>query len=267
MTPAEIARYWEANAETWTRLVRSGYDVYRDELNTPAFFAMLPSIQDLTGLDVGCGEGSNTRLLAGRGARMQGVDIAPTFIRHAQALEALEPLNIRFRTADAMALPYPAASFDFVTAFMAMMDVADPGLALREAARVVRPGGFVQFSILHPCFVPHYRKVLRDPEGNPIALEIAEYFATDTRIDVWHFSTLEREEREKIPPFRIPRRHYTLSEWITFVCAAGLKIDAMAEPVATEEQAAAEPVVADTRIAPLFLQIRASRPSSSPAKI
>jgi len=261
MTPAEIAAYWEANAETWTRLARAGYDVYRDELNTPAFLALLPPIQDLAGLDVGCGEGSNTRLLAARGARMQGVDIAPTFIRHAQAQEALEPLNIRFRTGDAMALPYPAASFDFVTAFMSLMDVADPALALREAARVIRPGGFVQFSILHPCFVPHYRKVVRDQSGSPIALEIADYFATDTRIDVWHFSTLEREARGKIPPFRIPRRHYTLSEWIGFIRGAGLMIDAMAEPTATAEQAAEEPVVADTRVAPLFLQVRASRPA------
>jgi SAM-dependent methyltransferase len=259
MTPAEIARYWEANAETWTRLARAGYDVYRDELNTPAFLALLPPVQDLAGLDVGCGEGSNTRLLARRGAQMQGVDIAPTFIRHAQAQEALEPLNIRFRTADAMALPYPDASFDFVTAFMSLMDIADPALALREAARVIRRGGFVQFSILHPCFVPHCRKVVRDQTGKAIALEVGGYFATETRLDVWHFPTLERQERDKLPPFRIPRRHYTLSEWIGFVCGAGLRVDAMVEPAANEEQAAADPVIADTQIAPLFLQVRASR--------
>ena len=37
MKPAEVARYWEANAETWTRHARAGYDIYRDGLNTPAF--------------------------------------------------------------------------------------------------------------------------------------------------------------------------------------------------------------------------------------
>jgi len=257
MTPAEFAKYWEANAETWTRLARAGYDVYRDELNTPAFLALLPPIQGLSGLDVGCGEGSNTRLLAARGARMAGVDFAPTFIRHAQAQEALEPQNIRFRIGDAMALPYPTDSFDFVTAFMSIMDVADPALALREAARVVRPGGFVQFSILHPCFVPPHRKDVRNSAGQMIALEVGDYFAGETRLETWHFSTLEREQKEKLPPFRIPRRHHTLSAWIGFIRGAGLVIDAMAEPSATAEQAAAEPVVADTRIAPLFLHVRA----------
>lgn len=43
MEPAEAARYWEANAETWTRQARAGHNVYRDALNTPAFLAMLPS--------------------------------------------------------------------------------------------------------------------------------------------------------------------------------------------------------------------------------
>ena len=45
-------------------------------------------------------------------------------------------------------------SFDFVTSFMALMDMPDQGRVLREIARVLKPGGFLQFSILHPCFVP-----------------------------------------------------------------------------------------------------------------
>src|SRR5947208_387844 len=37
----EAARYWDENADTWTELVRAGFDVYRDYINTPAFLAML----------------------------------------------------------------------------------------------------------------------------------------------------------------------------------------------------------------------------------
>src|SRR5215831_10133050 len=61
MKSAEVAEMWEANAETWTRHARTGYDVYRDALNTPAFLAMLPPISGLHGLDVGCGEHARTR--------------------------------------------------------------------------------------------------------------------------------------------------------------------------------------------------------------
>jgi hypothetical protein len=53
LKPAEVARYWEANAETWTRHARAGYDIYRDGLNTPAFLDMLPPVGGLCGLDIG----------------------------------------------------------------------------------------------------------------------------------------------------------------------------------------------------------------------
>jgi len=49
MNHEEVGRYWNENAVVWTRLARAGYDVYRDYLNTPAFFEMLPEIRGLTG--------------------------------------------------------------------------------------------------------------------------------------------------------------------------------------------------------------------------
>jgi SAM-dependent methyltransferase len=261
MKPTQVAKYWEANADTWTRHARAGYDVYRDALNTPAFLAMLPPVRGLAGLDIGCGEGSNTRRLAELGARMCAIDIAPTFIRHAWAMERADPLGIVFRTGDAMALPYADGSFDFATAFMALMDMADQGRALREAHRVLRPGGFVQFSILHPCFAPPHRRVLRRRDGTVRAIEVAGYFdATDGRVDSWWFETLPRRERARVAPFRTPRFHRTLSEWVALVRGAGLAIEEFNEPRAGPGRGAAEAVVSDTRVAPIFLHVRATRP-------
>ena len=67
MKHTDVKRYWEENAEAWTRLSRRGYDVYRDHLNTPAFLAMLPDVRGLAGLDIGCGEGNNTAGWRGAG--------------------------------------------------------------------------------------------------------------------------------------------------------------------------------------------------------
>jgi SAM-dependent methyltransferase len=262
MKATEVAALWEANAETWTRHSRAGYDVYRDALNTPAFLAMLPDIGGLRGLDIGCGEGSNTRKLAQLGARMHAIDIAPTFIRHARDTEKADPLGIVFHVADGTALPFADDAFDFATAFMSLMDMADQSRALQEAQRVLRPGGFFQFSILHPCFVPPRRRVLREADGTARAIEIAGYFdMTDGRVESWWFGTLPQEERERVAPFRVPRFHRTLSGWVEIVCRAGLVIEQFAEPCASPELAAAEPVVADTRVAPLFLHVRARKPS------
>jgi len=43
MNHEQAGRFWNANAEVWTRLARAGYDVYRDHLNTPAFFDLSAS--------------------------------------------------------------------------------------------------------------------------------------------------------------------------------------------------------------------------------
>jgi SAM-dependent methyltransferase len=261
MSTPDAARLWEENAETWTRLSRAGYDVYRDALNTPAFLAMLPPVSGLKGLDIGCGEGSNTRKLAQLGARMCGVDIAPTFIRHARETEAAGPLGIDFEVADGMSLPFAGGSFDFVTAFMSLMDMPDHGLALKEAYRVLRPGGFLQFSILHPCFAPPYRKVLRNGDGSVRAVEVADYFdGIDGDVETWWFSTLPAAERELIAPFRVARFHRTLSSWVGIICQAGFQIQELGEPSASPELAQQVPTVADTRVAGLFLHIRAGKP-------
>lgn len=188
---------------------------------------------------------------------MQAIDIAPTFIRHAQETEQTEPLGIEYSVADATDMPFAPNSFDFATAFMSMMDMADHGAALSETARVLRPGGFFQFSILHPCFVPPRRKVLREPNGTTRAVEIGGYFdATDGRIDTFRFENLPEEERQRTEPFRVPRFHRTLSGWVDLMGAAGLIIDRFGEPRVSVEVAKAVPVLEDTLVAPPFLHIR-----------
>jgi 2-polyprenyl-3-methyl-5-hydroxy-6-metoxy-1,4-benzoquinol methylase len=106
MDHEEVGCYWDENAEVWTELVRSRYDHYRDGLNTPAFLEMLPDVNSLSGLDVGCGEGHNTRLLAERGARMTGIDISRNFVRYAREAEQGQPLGIDYELASAVALPF-----------------------------------------------------------------------------------------------------------------------------------------------------------------
>src|SRR4029077_14433101 len=162
----EVARYWDANAGPWAAEVRRGADVAREWLNNPAF---LPFIGDLNGrqvLDAGCGEGYNTRILARRGARMTGVDISERMIDLAREAERAEPLGLRYeRTSYADLSLFADASFDAVVSFMALMDGPRFDLAMREAFRVLRPGGVLAFSITHPCFLTKGATWLRDEAG------------------------------------------------------------------------------------------------------
>src|SRR2546427_11085221 len=118
MDDHEVGRMWNENAEVWSKLARAGYDVYRDRVNTPAFFAMLPEVRGLRGLDVGCGEGNNTRLVAKRGAAMTAVDISETFVNHARQGESESPVGIHYELASAHHPPFPDGTLDLATSFM-----------------------------------------------------------------------------------------------------------------------------------------------------
>lgn len=259
MDHKEVGKHWNGNADAWTKLSRAGYDVYRDYLNTPAFLRMLPEVKGLEGLDIGCGEGHNTRLLARRGAIMTGIDIAERFIHHAAAAERDEPLGIRYEVASAQELPFADASFDFVTAFMSLMDMPESPRALAEAARVLRPGGFLQFSITHPCTNTPHRRNLRDEEGRSYALELGDYYDKSERVERWLFGAAPPEAKAGMEPFSTPRFFLTVSEWLNALVAAGLAIEHVAEPSADDETVAACPDMQDTQIMPYFLHIRARK--------
>jgi SAM-dependent methyltransferase len=248
---------WNANAEAWTEMSRAGADVYRDLVNSPAFFAMLPDVRGRRCLDLGCGEGHNTRLLADRGAKVIGLDHAETFIAHAVDVE--HP-GIRYLLGDGAVLPFGAATFDVVTAFMSLMDVGDPEATLVDIARVLRPGGFVQFSIVHPLTGTPIRHWVDDESGTRHALAIGGYFDEGPLTETWTFGSAPEELRERFRPFTITYARRTFASWMNAVADAGLVIEAVAEPRASEDVATATPAVADTRIAPYFLLVRARRP-------
>jgi len=256
MDHREAGRYWERNAAAWTLLARQGWDVYRDFVNTPAFLRLLPDVAGLRGLDVGCGEGHNTRLFRDRGAQMFAVDIAPTFVRVAAEMECAAERPIAYAVASALELPFAATRFDFATAVMSLMDVPGPFEALREIHRILRPAGFLQFSILHPCFSPPHRRLLRDSQREAYAVEVGRYFdRVDGQIERWIFSAAPPEARDGLPLFEVPVFHRTLSEWLNTVIDAGFTLERLAEPHADENTARRIPQVADTRVVAYFLHV------------
>lgn len=260
MDPQEVVNYWEGNAPVWTDLCRQGYDVYRDLFNAPAFQVLLGDVAGLEGLDVGCGEGYNTRLTAARGARMTAVDPSPTFIRFARQSESEESLGIDYQLALGQELPFGDEAFDFVMATMSLMDMPNPERAMAEAWRVLRPGGFFQFSITHPCFMTSRWRWLFDESGQRSGVECGRYWeGEDARIEKWIFSSAPEELRSGKPLFQVPRFDRTLSEWINDLLDLGFMIERLAEPRPDEATAREHPEVADARIVAYFLHVRARK--------
>jgi SAM-dependent methyltransferase len=136
---------YERDAEGFIAWFRTpGHDSYW--WYSPAFFEeIVPPPGDAT-LEIGCGEGRACRDLAARGHSVTGVDLAPTLV--AAAREA-HP-DGTYLVADAAALPFRDGAFDLVLSYNSLMDVADMPGAVREAARVLAPGGRLCVSVTHP---------------------------------------------------------------------------------------------------------------------
>lgn len=251
-----VKECWEQNAKTWTELVRSGHDVYRDWLNTPRFLELLPDVKGKAGLDIGCGEGANTRCVAELGATMKAIDISETFIQHAKQAENDKSENIEYTCAKAQDLPFGNQMFDFATAFMSLMDMADLETAICETYRVLKPGGFFQFSISHPCFDLPFRKKVFDEQGKEVAVQLGGYFDTQPRVYEWQFSSIPNQMKESLPKFKNPYIRRTLSQWFNILISTGFALEMVDEPHASIEQAQDCPAIADTRIVPHFLILR-----------
>lgn len=93
-------------------------------------------------LDVACGPGTFTLVLARKVQFVYGVDLTSAMLEQAAAAAAAAQLsNLRFHTADAAALPFAAARFDLAVCGYSLHHMPDPAAAVAEMARVVRPGG------------------------------------------------------------------------------------------------------------------------------
>jgi ubiquinone/menaquinone biosynthesis C-methylase UbiE len=257
----EVGRMWDENAEVWTKLSRMGLNIYHDEFNAPAFLSILPDVKDLEGLDIGCGEGTDTRLLAKRGAQMTAIDVSEKFIIYAKEAEDREPLGIRYQVASVWSIPFPDGRFDFASATMSLMDIPQPERAIKEIFRVLKPRGFLQFSITHPCFDTPYKKWVDDANGKHVAAVVGDYFKEmDGEIEEWIFSFTPSEVKEKLRKFRIPRFTRTLSSWFNTLVDAGFIIERVLEPTASDETINHFPHLEDTRIISHFLIVRCRKP-------
>lgn len=260
LSTEEVAALWNGNAERWTALSRQHFDTYRDLFNTPSFLAMLPPVQGLYGLDVGCGEGHNTRLVADLQAKMMGIDLSEVFIRKANEEEVRQPKGIEYLCANAEHLPFPPHRFDFVVAFMSLMDMPHYRQVLQEAFRVLKPGGFFQFSISHPCFRTPQWKHIRYPSGETQGIVCGDYFQRKTLISDWLFSAVPEEMRKQQLPFRTAVFCHTLSDWINGLLETGFALEQMEEPTPSQEAVKLHPNIEDARSVAYFLLVRVRKP-------
>ncbi|MDA8369677.1 MAG: class I SAM-dependent methyltransferase [Nocardiopsaceae bacterium] len=167
-------------------------------------------------LEIGCGAGQCARWLRTQGVReVVGIDVSRSQLRHARRIDERTGTSVSVAQADAQRLPFADAAFDVVcSAFGAFPFVPDAAAALRESARVLRPGGRLAFSVTHPirwCFPD-------DPTESGLTAR-ESYF--DRRAYV---------EEDAAGRAVYVEHHHTIGDWVRAVAAAGLRLRDLVEP-------------------------------------
>jgi SAM-dependent methyltransferase len=205
---------WEDHAAWWIEGFTEGADPEYVEQILPLAAAELHGFGRV--LDIGCGDGQISRLLAAQGAGVVGVDPTWNQIR----IAAERGGGAAYARSEAADLPFADSSFDAAVACLVFEHIDDVDGAIAEVARVLRPGGRFSFFLNHP--------LLQTPGSGWI-----DDHTVDPPEQYWRIGpylveqdTVEQVERGVFIRFV----HRPLSRYLNALADHGLVLERMVEP-------------------------------------
>ncbi len=203
---------WEKHAGWWQDGFTEGADPEYVEQILPLTLEYLTGYSRI--LDIGTGEGQSARALQALGCEVVGLD--PTF---AQVVAAVErgggPVYGR---GAAECLPLRDESFDAVLACLVFEHIPDCVPAIREVARVLKPGGRFVFFLNHP--------LLQCPGSG----WIIDHILDEEYWRVGPYLTADVVMEELSPGVLLPFVHRPMNEYVNTMADAGLQLRRMLEP-------------------------------------
>lgn len=213
----------------------------------PAMFKMLPSLNGLSILDLGCGYGEHCIKYVEMGAnKVVGIDISEKMLQIAKKENSSSKIIYKnLAIEDLFALN---GCFDLVVSSLALHYIKDFKKATEEAYRLLNNGGFFIFSQEHPlstCF-KYGNRWTRDKDGNKIYANISNYSTDGQRESRWFKDG-------------IIKYHRTFESILNTLINTGFIIEQIAEPIPSDEIMNQYPEYKDNIHKPDFLLIKAKK--------
>ena len=237
----DLSEAWERAAPGFTAWARAPMHDSYWRFHRDQFLEIVPSPGRLT-LDIGCGEGRLSRDLKGIGHTMIGFDASPTMVANARQADG----SLEVHVADAAKLPLAGAVADLALAFMSPQDMDDMPAAIREAARVLEPGGRLCLAIVHPL---NSAGAFAGEEPHSPFVIAGSYLEP--------FRYTDELERDGLA-VTFASEHRPLEAYFEALAAAGFVVERLREPAVPDAAIGRERQRRWQRL-PLFLHIRALR--------
>ncbi len=196
-------------------------DYTRKILTDPWVVPFCGELQGKTLLDIGCGEGRFCRMMAALGANPVGIDPTLALIEEA----ARRDVGRAYVRSSGERLPFGNCTFDIAVFYLTLIDIPDFRNAIREAARVLRPGGRLVSANLagHATTSASAAGWVRDENGNRVSFPIDHYLDEYSVICSWK-------------DIVIHNWHRPMSAYMECYLEEGLLLRRFVEPAPTADQ-------------------------------
>jgi SAM-dependent methyltransferase len=205
---------WETSAQAWIESVGERGDWGREHVLDPVMLARVAAGRFRNALDVGCGEGRFCRMLKAAGVEATGIDPTQSLLDVARQRDP----SGDYRLGRAERLEFEDATFDLVVSYVMLVDIPDFRTAIREMARVLKPGGSLLVANLtgftSACADKGW---VKDADGRHLHFPVDRYLEESSFWFEW-------------AGIRIENWHRPLSAYMTAFLENGLQLAYFAEP-------------------------------------
>lgn len=248
---------WGGVADWYDKHLEKGNDTYHEKVVHPNLLRMLGDVKGKHVLDLACGQGIFSRMLADRGAGVVGVDLGKELIELAEKRSKGYKFNIHFFSGSADDLfMVKDDTKDLVVCVLALQNIEKLAETMKEVFRVLRKGGRFVAVLNHPAFrIPRGSSWGYD-ENEKKQYRRIDHYLSESKIKI-DMTPGEKKDKKFTVSF-----HRPLQVYVKAMSKCGLAITRLEEWESHKESGAGPRKTAEDRARkeiPLFIAIEATR--------
>lgn len=228
-------------------------DSYQNKVIYPNLSRWLDNLRDKKAIDVGCGQGFFSRVMANNGAIVTGVDSAGSLI----AIAKKESKNIKYVKADARNLSFAkTGEFDLALCVLSLQNMENLKMALGEISRVLKPGGRLIAVLNHPVFRIPQETSWGFDEEKKIQYRRIDSYLSSSKIKI------DMRPSEKIKKVYTYSFHHSLQDYMKALNSSSLAIVKLEEWISHKKSEIGPRAKAEDKARkeiPLFLAFEAAK--------